>query len=268
MQIGVPERLPVLGSTIPGVLVGNYCFHYPQWYLLAAWSAVPALVKSALPLPLEQPRVGGPVYGDWCQNPLTVARGERSLGGVAGDIGAGVVDAAEQVVYNAGQLFDNLLGNPIADGTYTLQLLRGGKYLHIVGGCHRQDGCDVKLWEMVSSAANRFRFVVKKEVGSYTIRNGTGPGSFVEVDANQALKDGGQVQMWQANAPLGQHGTNQLWHFYKVPNRPGLYVIRNVLSGLVLGGKDECVRRNGCAIGQERARNNDPTQVWKLEKVN
>jgi hypothetical protein len=73
--------------------------------------------------------------------------------------------------------------------------------------------------------------------------------------------------MWEANLPFGGHNGNQLWHFYKVPKRPNLYVIRNAATGKVMDAKNNCVKKNGCAVQQKNGKNNDPTQVWILEKV-
>jgi hypothetical protein len=88
------------------------------------------------------------------------------------------------------------------------------------------------------------------------------------VDGNDLLDEGGQIQMWEANLPFGGHGPNQLWHFYAVPNRPGLFVVRNVATGKVMDAINGCVHENGCRVKQRTASNNDPTQVWILEKVN
>jgi hypothetical protein len=295
VQVGVKERVPGIGEPVytnmaAGALIGgiaapfvpgapeagaaaalfsDFCFHYPQWYLNAAWSAVPHQARRRLLRPLPSPKNEGPkprVYSG-CINPLTVARGERSERGRAGDTVGAVADATEQVVYNTGQLFNNLLANPVAPGKYYLRLLKGKKYLHVVGSCYGKNGCVVKLRDLVSGSKNRFRFAIKKEAGGYSLRNGSGAGSFVEVDGKELLKNGGRIQMWEANLPFGGHNGNQLWHFYKVPKRPNLYVIRNAATGKVMDAKNNCVKKNGCAVQQKNGKNNDPTQVWILEKV-
>jgi hypothetical protein len=292
VQVGVPERFPGIGEPIwtdtaaatlvggplgaAGVLLGDFCFHYPQWYLNAAWSAVPQQLRSQLPAPLPVPRNEGPeprVY-NMCGNPLTVARGVRSEAGQLADSAAAaqeeaaaVGEAVEQVVYNTGQLFTNLLANPVADGTYYLRLLQGRKYLDIKD-CRGDNGCAVQLWDRGTSDADN-RFAIKKVIGGYSLRNGAGSNlDFLEVDANDLLDNYGQVQMWEANLPFGGHNANQLWHFYAVPNRPGLFVVRNVASGKVMTGKAKCVDENGCKVFQKDAQHNSPFQVWILERAN
>lgn len=285
VQVGVPERIPGIGEPLwtnfasgflaggllgaGGGVVSDFCFHYPQWYLNAALSAVPRQAREKLPVPLPIPRTGGDdpkVYGG-CINPLTVMRGERSEAGRAADAVEAIVEAIEQVVYNAGQLFANLVGNPVADGTYYLRLLEGRKYLDIINGCRGNNGCDVQLWDKGSSSADN-RFYVKKELGGYSLRNTKGSSlDYLELDGNELLDNYGQVQMWEANLPFGGHQANQLWHFYAVPNRPGLFVIRNVANGKVMAGKAACAKQNGCRVFTRSATDNSPYQVWILERA-
>ena len=292
VQVGVAERVPGIGEPLwtnlaAGFLTGgllgaggavgsDFCFHYPQWYLSAAWSAVPEQARAQLPVPLPIPRTGGQdpkVYGA-CFNPLTVARGERSEAGRVADglefareKAEEVAEAVVEVAYNAGQLFANLVSNPVADGTYELRLLRGRKFLDISASCRGQNGCKVQLWDIGQSRSNN-RLKIKKEIGGYSLRNGSGDNlDFLEVDGNELFKQYGDIQMWEANLPLGGHNANQLWHFYAVPNRPGLFVIRNVASGRVLTGKSACVNQNGCKVFQKTAQDNSSAQVWILEKV-
>jgi len=285
VQVGVPERVPGIGEPLwtnlaAGFLTGgllgaggavgsDFCFHYPQWYLSAAWSAVPGQARAQLPVPLPLPRTGGQdpkVYGA-CFNPLTVLRGERSEAGRAADTVEAIAEAIEQVAYNAGQLFANVVGNPVADGTYYLRLLEGRKYLDIKD-CRGDNGCNVQLYDRGDSGADN-RFYVKKEVGGYSLRNTKGSSlDFLEVDGNELLDNYGQVQMWEANLPFGGHNANQLWHFYAVPNRPGLFVIRSVANGKVMAGKAACAKQNGCKVFTRSATNNSPYQVWILQRAN
>lgn len=285
VQVGVPERIPGIGEPLwtnfaggflaggllgaGGVVGSDFCFHYPQWYLSAAWSAVSPQSREQLPVPLPIPRTGGDdpkVYGA-CFNPLTVMRGERSETGRAADAVEAIVEAIEQVVYSTGQLFANLVGNPVADGTYYLRLLEGRKHLDIKD-CRGDNGCNVQLYDRGDSGADN-RFYVKKELGGYSLRNTKGSSlDFLEVDGNELLDNYGQVQMWEANLPFGGHNANQLWHFYAVPNRPGLFVIRNVANGKVMAGKAACAKQNGCKVFTRSATNNSPYQVWILQSAN
>jgi hypothetical protein len=289
--IDVPERLPGVGEPLWTNLVGatlvgglpvggasilqDFCFHYPQWYLNAAWSAVPRENRSQLPVPLPVPRAGGPnpsVYNG-CINPITVARGQRSEAGRLADAAKElsehadeIVDAAADVVYNTGQLFANLVSNPVDDGMYYLRLYKGGKVLDIKN-CRGENGCGVQTAAVGADDADN-RFFIKKEFGAYTLRNGrAGNLDFLEVDADGLLENYGSIQMWEANLPFGQHSANQLWHFYEIPNRPGLFLVKNVASQKVLTGKAACVNDATCKVFQKDAHNNSPFQVWKLERA-
>jgi len=88
VQFEAPERSPAEAGRIAALLVGggalggifaagDFCFHYPQWYLRAAYDQLnPALVRH-MPSPLPTPVMRGNIYSSLC-GPLQVARGNRS----------------------------------------------------------------------------------------------------------------------------------------------------------------------------------------------
>jgi len=251
----------------------DFCYHYPQWHLNAAWSAVHRQIREDLPSPLPIPQNAGPtprVY-DNCENPLTVARGNRSESGRVADATAealeDIEEAAEELIYTANGVFSNLLAQPVPDGYYIFQLLGGQKWLDIKS-CQGDNGCAVNLSALGANHSDN-RFYVKKEIGAYSFRNGKpNNADFLEVAAGDILDNYGRIQMWEANLPFGGHSPNQLWHFYPIPNHPDHFLIRNVASGKVLSGKAACATQNGCKVFQRSAVNNSPYSVWILKKDN
>jgi hypothetical protein len=80
VQFGAPERAPApLPVRWPLVLVpGDFCFHYPQWHLMAAYNKLDPPTASRVPSPLPTPVMRGNVYS-WLCGPVHVARGNVSL---------------------------------------------------------------------------------------------------------------------------------------------------------------------------------------------
>jgi len=92
VQFGAPERSPSEGARIAGLLVGggalggifaagDFCYHYPQWYLNAAYNQLNQATGSRVPSPLPTPVMRGNIYSLFC-GPLQVTRGNRSAGSV------------------------------------------------------------------------------------------------------------------------------------------------------------------------------------------
>jgi pimeloyl-ACP methyl ester carboxylesterase len=296
VQVGVPERVPGIGEPVwtdmtAGVMIGgimgpagalvggaafalsDFCYHYPQWHLNAAWSAVHRQIREDLPSPLPIPQNAGlaPRVYDNCENPLTVARGNRSESGRVADAAADALgdieEAAEELIYTAKGVFSNLLEHPVSDGYYIFQLLGGQKWLDIKS-CQGDNGCAVNLSVLGANHSDN-RFYVKKEIGAYSLRNGNAnKADFLEVAAGDIMDNYGRVQMWEANLPFGGHSPNQLWHFYPIPNHSDHFLIRNVASGKVLSGKAACATQNGCTVFQRNAVNNSLYSVWILKKDN
>ncbi|MDH5642261.1 MAG: hypothetical protein OEY28_13315, partial [Nitrospira sp.] len=97
VQFPAPERNAVKGVRMDGVLnapivrffpLGDFCFHYPQWYLSAAYNQLDQRIVGAVPSPLPTPVMRGDVYSRLC-GPVKVTRGNRSPSTVLGNIRSG-----------------------------------------------------------------------------------------------------------------------------------------------------------------------------------
>jgi pimeloyl-ACP methyl ester carboxylesterase len=90
VQFRTPERSPAEAARIAGLLVGggalggifaagDFCFHYPQWYLHAAYNQLNQTTVGRIPSPLPTPVMRGNIYSSFC-GPIQVTRGNRSAG--------------------------------------------------------------------------------------------------------------------------------------------------------------------------------------------
>ena len=79
IQFGAPERPPTdLPVRLPLALApGDFCFHYPQWHLNAAYAHLDQATASRVPSPLLTPVMRGDVYS-WLCGPLHITRGNVS----------------------------------------------------------------------------------------------------------------------------------------------------------------------------------------------
>lgn len=96
VQFGATERSPAEAARIASLLVGggalggifaagDFCFHYPQWYLNAAYDQLNQATVSRVPSPLATPVMRGNIYSGLC-GPIQITRGNRSAGSALGDI--------------------------------------------------------------------------------------------------------------------------------------------------------------------------------------
>jgi Lipase (class 3) len=99
VQFGAPERPPAEANRMAALLTapipltrlfaaGDFCFHYPQWYLNAAYAQLDRAIVGRVPSPLPTPVMRGDVYS-WLCGPIQIARGNRSPGTVLGNIAPG-----------------------------------------------------------------------------------------------------------------------------------------------------------------------------------
>lgn len=180
----------------------------------------------------------------------------------AGATAAG--NAVESITYNATNIFDNVVGNAIPEGTYYIKCLKGGKNLKVYQtDCQSSNGSGVVLHSLGSATCDN-SFTIKKVGVGYTIKCA---GKFLEVRAEELINNSGKVQMWAPNLPFNGHAPNQIWWFFKIPNQTNKYLIRNVGSQKVLDANNSCTSENDCKVKQYDAINNDATQVWVVEKV-
>ena len=180
----------------------------------------------------------------------------------AGATAAG--NAVESIQYNASNIFANVLGNAIPEGTYYIKCLKGGKNLKVYqSDCQSSDGSGVVLHSLGSATCDN-KFTIKKVGVGYSIK---AAGKFLEVKAEELLQNSGRVQMWAPNLPLNNHAPNQIWWFFQIPNQRDKYIIRNVGSQKVLDANNSCTSENDCRVNEWDGLNNDATQVWVVEKI-
>jgi hypothetical protein len=285
MQFAVPERAVddalALTGAVAGVLTdftaggiteqnkviklrplaSPFCYHYPHWYLSAAYSQLTRLERARVPNPLRLP--------DFSERfrpcgAAEVELGRRNVAGraidLAKDTAVGTAAAIETVAYDFNQLVRNATGRAVDEDTYRLRAVKGGKYLHVGNACADRDGC---VLEVADPVAANTRFTVRKQGLGYVIQSAQ---RFVEVDANDLFENNARVQVWEPNALFGGHLSNQVWYFFRV-KEPNAFVVVNEASGRVLDLRDACAAQSGCGVRQWAGRNNDPSQVWILEKV-
>jgi hypothetical protein len=87
IQFGAPERPPTdLPVRLPLALApGDFCFHYPQWHLNAAYVHLDQAAASRVPSPLPTPVMRGDVYSRLC-GPIHITRGNVSPRTVLGNV--------------------------------------------------------------------------------------------------------------------------------------------------------------------------------------
>jgi hypothetical protein len=179
-------------------------------------------------------------------------------------VGTAVTGAVETVTYNATNVFDNISGTAIAEGTYYIKCYKDGKNLKVYqNNCVAENGYKVVLYSLGGSTCDN-KFTIKKYGPGYTIKSAD---KFLEIRMEEIAFNGGKLQMWEPNLPGSNHAPNQLWWFFKIPNQPDKYLIRNLNSLKVLDANNDCTNQNDCKVKQYDAINNDPTQVWVMEKI-
>lgn len=245
-------------------LPNHMCYHHWQWYVNAAFAALPDSSAKAMPNPLALPSL-----------PCIACDQDTMNNAQYGDA---LVDALEQapeniekLVYNASRLIetvrDNLDGKVVADGNYYIRCLKGGKYLNVDWDDYKsdEDGGKITLGSIGKSAANN-TFRIKHEGPGYVITCGD---MRVEQDSNDVLKKSGRIQTW---TPLSLPFTdkaipNQTWYFCKIPNTTDRYLIVNGANWKCLDAVNSDVNKDGGRLQLYRPVDSDATQVWILEKV-
>jgi hypothetical protein len=265
----------------------SFCFHYPQWYLNAAFNQVAKSERRALPSPV----VFGPVTADSqpCSE-MIIARahtgdpghilldtGEqiakntlKAISTTAAEVkeviddstkraGEAVSDAADTISFNADNLLKNAIGTAVAEGTYYIRCLKGGKYLTVDSTCMGEDGCKLELHSLGNPINNKFKVV--REAPYYRIEIGD---KVVDADADTLADKTTEVQSWTRDMVPG-FNLNQKWLFYKVGK--SMYLIVSGANMKVLDANDKDVNKNGGRVKLYHGITNDPTQVWILEKA-
>jgi hypothetical protein len=238
----------------------NYmCYHYWEWYVAGAFQALPAADRARFPgilTPLPTRKDQG------------CSRGSIDLalhGNPAPDV-EDVREAVEELQYAVNEIIDsaktlmaNATGQAIPEGTYYLKLYKGGKFLDVSGDCFSrgEDGCEVQLWSLGQSRSNN-KVTVKRDGVWYLMKMGD---KVVEMKLDDAFEARGRVQTWGYNP----FALNQKWLFCRV--KKDHYVIVNAMNLKALDAVNDETGQNGGRLQTYRARDNDSTQVWVLEKA-
>jgi hypothetical protein len=96
VQFGAPERPPAEQARMAALLTapvpltrlfaaGDFCYHYPHWYLNAAYSQLNSGMVRQVPSPLLTPVIRGDIYSRLCGLPQ-IARGNRNPGAALGNM--------------------------------------------------------------------------------------------------------------------------------------------------------------------------------------
>jgi predicted heme/steroid binding protein len=236
----------------------SMCFHNPHWICNALYKELSSNTAERMPM--------APSLSE-CEFCLVDAMETGRTGlpidqRIIEDVGEAVGEVVENLTYNVNNIFENFVGTAIPEGDYYIRCNKGRKYLDISGSCMNENGCKAQLWDLGKSSSNNI-FSVKKEGPSYRITLKTNSKS-LEVKR----ENGKDVQIWNTNV-IGGANINQKWFFYKVNGGSGkAYLLVNAGTMRVLDADNSRVNSNGGDVNVRKARSNDPTQVWIMEKVN
>jgi hypothetical protein len=250
------EQIPQSASFVfPPVCPGSTCYHHPTLILQAARHLLATSILSLLP-----PVVPLPAAGDNCTSgDLTKAQNNDLINNTA----TAVENTIATVLWQAGNITDNLLGTGLTEGNYKIACYgfknNSKKYLNWDGTVDHQ--------LKVSTTGTVFT-ITHKATGGYQLWSFSGN---MAADVNYTL-----------GAPNGSERTNNVimkskdfivgdeetWYFFKVPNNTNTFVIYNWNSHKVIDANANCLSSNTCDVNESNAASNDATQVWILEKVN
>ncbi|MCS6947350.1 MAG: lipase family protein, partial [Steroidobacteraceae bacterium] len=274
------------------------CFHYPQWYLNAAWNDLIKRFPQRLNtvrgpmIPPPDTRIVGSGRGSRALfapcNRDTIARGtSRSLGNAIGEaaagVGSAVADAALQFAYDAVYALGNEIGNPEFEGRYRIvnyASVRAGRNKML----DRDSNKTVNLSAVGSSDADNIWVVKRSGIGGYTIGipnshrlftpTAEGPDLFAN-NHGYALRlpeiEISDCPFWNpfCGATVRYPSIEQTWRFYKLREAGNLFLIENRLGSKVIDANDACSVNadRDCRIKQWDRLANNATQLWVLQRV-
>lgn len=249
------EQIPQAANfQFPPLCPGSACFHHPTFVLEAvrhqlASSLLPSL-PAAVPLPLA---------GDNCnQGDLTKANDNDLINNTA----TAIENTLVQLAWSASNMVDNLIGTGLPEGKYRLVSYAyknsSKKYLNWNGSNNSQ----VSL----SGTGSIFN-VVHKFTGGYQLyisnNNLAADVNFTAGIPNGSEKTNNAI-MRPKDAVIGDEET---WYFFKIQNTTNTYALYNWNTHKLLDAPDNCLNGGSCGVNEKDAKNNEPTQVWILEKV-
>jgi hypothetical protein len=274
LPVEVAQLIPALGQIISEAAAGRkapanttidrdslnyFCFHYWEWYVAGCFQALPAAERAKFPgtlTPLPTRKDQGCSRGS-----ITLALHGSPTPDVEG-VKEAIEDlkyAAEELIDNAKMMAQNASGQAVPEGTYYLRCYKDRKYLDVSGDCFSrgEDGCEVQLWDLGQSKRNN-KVTIKRDGMWYRMNVGD---KVVETKLDDVFENGGRIQTWSYN-PIA---LNQKWLFCKV--KKDHYVIVNAMSFKALDAVNKETNKNGGRLQGYRPRDNDPTQVWILERA-
>ena len=157
-------------------------------------------------------------------------------------------------------------GTDLPEGTYTLRLATGAKYLNAPSETDDQNGTLLQMHDIGNSPKN-MQWIVKKVpnaiIESYTIQCADKL-KYIDADFLNTDNNGCKIQLWDRG--LNGFRTNQEWKVIRLNS--GTYQIINVKSdSKALDVLDNCVAQNGCKLQLTNKNGNDATQQWFFVRV-
>lgn len=251
------EQIPQAASfQFPPYCPGSTCYHHPTFILQAIRHQLNSSSLTTLPavVPL-------PLAGDNCnQGNLTKAENNDLINNTV----TAIENSIASIAWQAGNMLDNLLGTGIPEGKYKLVCYafknNSKKYLKWDGTNNGQLG--------IATSGSTFN-LVHKMTGGYQLY----------INDNNMAAD----VKFVAGLPSGEERTNNIimkpkdivigdeetWYFFKIQNTTNTYALFNWNTQKLLDAPDNCLTAtNNCPVNEFGAQNNEPTQVWILEKVN
>lgn len=293
---GVSGGITSAANSAIGVQSGleTVCFHYPQWYLHAAYLDLikqrpRRLGQVRAPLPMipdmREDTQGNRVFSGCSQGIIDRGR-KKNLGNAVAETGQGVIDAAADAamnfVYDVTFALGNEIGNAAFEGVYRIECYasrraNNPKFLD-------RDDNAINLSKLGEETSDN-EFVIRRSgIGGYTIGR---PGSTrlltpkaegLDLLANNHEYDMTFPEIEQSDCPWNEPfcgetrrvpSIEQTWRFYKLKEADNLFIIENRLGGKVIDANNACSVNDDkdCKIKQWDRRNNDATQLWILRRL-
>jgi hypothetical protein len=246
---------------------GVLCFHHPTWVLQACRHQIASSLYASLP-----PEVPLPASGDNCTS-FDIAQGR--LNDVVDNTASAIESAVNDILWNVGQLTDNILDKAVPEGNYELisYAFRNAPLSALEWPTNdRKAGTPeskVRVWNGATKANSTFHIEHDLLGGGYRVSILSGKKDvlghpvryYMEIPLAGNDKNGTLVQM-QENHPFD----GQIWLFYKISK--SIYVLYNKLSHKVLDANAGCQNPpNDCRVHQQDAGHNVQTQLWMLRSM-
>jgi hypothetical protein len=249
------EQIPQFAKfEFPPLCPGSTCFHHPTFVLEAIRHQLPSSSLSSLPVMIPLP-----LAGDNCnQGDLNKADDNDLINNTA----TAVENAIANIVYTTGNMIDNLIGSNLPDGEGKYKLIcyafknSSKKYLKWNGTVNSQLAISTtgSVFEIKHKLTGGYQLFISNGNMAADVKYTLGVPNGEENTNNIIMK-----------SKDGVIGDEETWYFFKVANKT--YVLFNWNSRRVLDAPNECLTTSGnCPVNEFYAKDNEPTQVWILEK--